>query len=275
MARGPITLSLPSFSGATRNLVLILVAVFFGDAVLGLVLPHGFYGTLMNHLVLHPDEVARGMVWQIVTYLFLPMGLTGSLFALLTLWFIGSMLEDLRGGQWLYELFFTSAIGGAVLATAISFTHLFGLKPEYAAAAGCYAGIFGLLVAVAVLMGDTEFLLLFVIRVKAKYLVAIYILINVALLLKTDNAFGALLQLCGALCGFVYLRFASRRGLSYMVSERLYGMRNEYYRRKRRNAAKKFEVYMRKQDREVHFDKDGRYVAPEDLRDPTDKRWMN
>ena len=275
MARGPITLSLPSFSGATRNLILILLAVFFGDALLGLVLPHGLYAVILDHLALHPLDVVHGQVWQVATYLFLPMGISGSFFALLTLWFIGSMLEDIRGAQWLYELFFASAVGGAVMATAISFTHLFGLSPAFAGAAGCYAGIFGLLIAVAMLMGDTEFLLFFLVRIKAKYMVAIYILINVALLLKTDNAFGALLQLCGALCGFLYLRFVARRGLSYMVTERIYGLRNDYYRRKRRNAAKKFEVYMGKQGRDVHFDKDGRYVAPEDTRDPTDKRWMN
>ena len=275
MARGPITLSLPSFSGATRKLVLIMVAVFFGDVVLGLVLPSRFYVPLVQHLALHPGDVAHGEIWQLATYLFLPMGITGSLFALLTLWFIGSMLEDLRGSRWLYELFFTSAIGGAILATAIAYTHLFGLNPVSAMAAGCYAGIFGLLIAVAVLMGDTEFLLLFVIRIKAKYLVAIYILINIAVLLKSDNAFGALLQLCGMACGYLFLRFAARKGLTYLVSERLYAIRNDFYRRKRRNAAKKFEVYMRKQDRVVHFDKDGRYIAPDDTRDPTDKRWMN
>jgi DNA-binding transcriptional regulator/RsmH inhibitor MraZ len=44
----------------------------------------------------------------------------------------------------------------------------------------------------------------------------------------------------------------------------------------RRRAARKFEVYMRKQNREVHFDKDGRYVDPDELRkNPNDKRWMN
>ena len=67
-----------------------------------------------------------------------------------------------------------------------------------------------------------------------------------------------------------------RRGYAFSLSlsERFYGLRNEFYRAKRRRAAKKFEVYMRKQNRDVHFDKNGRYVEPED-RDPNDKRWMN
>jgi hypothetical protein len=47
-------------------------------------------------------------------------------------------------------------------------------------------------------------------------------------------------------------------------AERYYGMRNSYYRWKRRRAAKKFEVYMSKHDRQVHFDEQGNYIPPED-----------
>ena len=62
----------------------------------------------------------------------------------------------------------------------------------------------------------------------------------------------------------------------YASSERYYAARNDYYRWKRRRAARKFEVYMRKQDRVVKFDKDGRYIAPDDeRRDPKDRSWMN
>ena len=45
---------------------------------------------------------------------------------------------------------------------------------------------------------------------------------------------------------------------------------------KRRRAARKFEVYMRKQNRVVKFDEEGRYIAPDDeRRDPHDRKWMN
>jgi hypothetical protein len=107
-------------------------------------------------------------------------------------------------------------------------------------------------------------------------MVAIYILIAVALLLKQADTFNALVQLSGALCGFLYIKFAPRRGFARGMSESYFGLRNNYYRWKRRRAARKFEVYMRKQNREVHFDKDGRYVDPDELRkNSNDKRWMN
>ena len=41
-------------------------------------------------------------------------------------------------------------------------------------------------------------------------------------------------------------------------------MKNSYYRWKRRRAARKFEVYMRKHDRDVKFDDRGNYIPPED-----------
>jgi len=274
MARtGPTTLALPPFEGATRQLILVFLGVFFAEAILGWVLPANLFVAAFGHLALIPTELVHGAVWQILTFTFVPMDLISTLFTLLFLWFIGSMLEELRGGQWLYELFFTSAIGGGLLASAIAFSHVFGLSPLMVGA-DPYAAIFGLLIAIYVLLGEQEFRLMFVLRIKAKYMVAIYILIDTARLLLHAAPFDALLHLSGAMCGFLFLRYVPRRGLSYGVTERYFAMRNEYYRAKRRKAAKKFEVYMRDQNRDVHFDKNGRYVDPDD-KDPQDKRWMN
>ena len=268
---GPTTLSLPPFAGATRKLILWNIGAFFGIAIFGRLALGG--GDWLAHLLLNPLMLFHGQVWQLLTYSFMPLGLVSELFALLTLWFIGSMLEGERGSRWLYELYFTSVIGGGLLACAIVMTGLFGMNAERVAAVGPQAGIYGLLIAVAIFFGETEFLLFFAIRIKAKYLVAIYTLFQLATLFTDKNAFTALVLLCGALCGYVVCRFAPRRGLAHGVTERYFSMRNEYYRSKRRRAAKKFEVYMKGQNREVHFDSTGRYIDPD--KDPTDKRWMN
>jgi membrane associated rhomboid family serine protease len=270
----PITMTFPPFAGAVRKLVIANVAVFFVAAVLQWLAP-GLASLLLDHLLLQPLAVEHGAIWQLASYSFLDFSLLDILFAMLTLWFLGSMLEGAYGSLWLLELYFSSAIGGALLASIVSFTHVLHLSP-YAVANGSWAGIFGLLIAIAMRFGDQEFLLFFVARIRAKYMVAIYILIAVAVLLKDANAFGALLQLSGALCGYLFVRFSPRRGLAFGLSEQLYGLRNAYYRAKRRRAARKFEVYMGKQGRQVRFDKEGRYIAPDDARkDPNDKRWMN
>jgi membrane associated rhomboid family serine protease len=272
---GPITLSLPAFAGVTRKLILANVAIFFGLGLLHWLAPR-LADFLLAHLMLEPLAVAHGEIWQLFTYSFVEQGILAILFGMLTLWFTGSLLEPSFGGRWLGELYFSSVIGGAFLASAISFTHVLGMRPDVAVA-GAWSGIFGLMVAIAMIFGEQEFLLWFLVRIKAKYMVAIYILIAIALLLKQSDSFGALLQLSGALCGFLYVKFAPRRGLAFGFSERYFGLRNNYYRWKRRRAARKFEVYMKKQNREVHFDKDGRYVDPDDAkrRDPNDRSWMN
>ena len=269
----PTTLALPPFAGATRILVLISVAVFFAEALMHWVLSQGLFTLVFGHLALYPVELVHGFVWQLVTYAFVPLGLYNTLFTLLFLWFIGAMLEEARGGRWLYEIFFTSVVGGALLASAISFTHVFNLS-ELHGGFGPYSGIYGLMIAILVMMGEVEFNLFFVLRLKAKYMVILYLVFDTARLLLHAEPFDALLNLSGALCGYLFLRFVPRRGLLFGATERYYSMRNDYYRSKRRRAAKKFEVYMSKQGRDdVHFDKDGRYVDPD--KDPTDKRWMN
>ncbi|WP_433966930.1 rhomboid family intramembrane serine protease [Tunturiibacter gelidiferens] len=271
---GPISLALPAFEGTTRKLILLNVGTFFGLLMLRWIAPQ-LQAVLLAHLILEPIAVLHGEIWQLLTYSFVEQGILGILFGMLTLWFTGSLLEPSFGGRWLAELYLTSVIGGAIIASAISFTHILGLRPDIVAA-GAWSGIFGLMVAIAMIFGDQEFLLWFVLRIKAKYMVAIYILIAIAILLKQADSFNALIQLSGALCGALYVKFAPRRGLAFAASERYFGVRNRYYRWKRRRAARKFEVYMKKQNREVHFDKDGRYVDPDELRkNPNDKRWMN
>lgn len=272
----PTTLSFPPFAGAVRKLVVANVAVFFAFLLINLFSP-AVGLTLLHHLWLKPSSVAVGQVWELATYSFLHLGLLSILFTMLTLWFCGSLLEGAYGRRWFTELYFTSVIGGAVLASAISFTGILHLSPDLPVT-GAWGGLFGVLIAIAVRMGDVEFMLFpLPFQIRAKYIVAIDMLIALALVLSNDGAMGALVELTGALAGYLFLKFAPRRGLAFGFSEQYFGLRNAYYKAKRRRAAKKFEVYMGKQGRQVKFDDEGRYIDPDDprRRDPNDKRWMN
>ncbi len=97
-------------------------------------------------------------------------------------------------------------------------------------------------------------------------------------MLFSEQKIIAFSQLGGALFGFLYIKFAPRRGFAFAGSETAFGLRNRYYRWKRRRAARKFEVYMRKHDRDVKFDDLGNYIPPED-RDKknggTKSGWVN
>jgi len=275
MARiGSSMLVFPRFGGFVKRLILVNLAVFFGLLILGAINPAAG-GSLSALLSLIPTAVAHGFVWQLVTYSFVHHGILEIAFNMLSLWFIGTYIEDVKGSRWVTEIYFLAVVGGAVIGTVLCFLHLPHLSPG-AIDAGAQSGIFGLLAAFAVLFGEQEFMLFpLPIGIKAKYLVIIYVLIALASLFSSGSILPIVVYLSGGLLGFLYARQARGRGLSFAAGERMYGLRNEYYRWKRRRAARKFEVYMRKHDREVTFDREGRYVDPDEGKDPNDRKWMN
>ena len=55
----------------------------------------------------------------------------------------------------------------------------------------------------------------------------------------------------------------------------MFGIRNRYYKWKRRQAAKKFEVYMRKNKREDYFDEHGNYRDSSLDKKDDDSGWIN
>jgi len=267
-----------------RRLVLVLIGIYFALGIATLAAP-SVAQFVYALLLLTPDSVLRhGYIWQLVTYPFLNGGILGFAFSLLTLWFTGAMLEDVRGSRWFTRLFYVSTVGGAVLTVLIStlpplLTSGRVMLPHaspLSAVGGVSAPLFGLLVAFAVFFGEMEFLLFFVVRAKAKYVVILGALIYVAMLLFEGNAMWALLAICCGISGLAYAKMVARPSLANSASERWYGMRNAYTRWKRRRAARQFEVYMRKQNRVVKFDDNGRYIAPEDeVKNPQDRKWMN
>jgi hypothetical protein len=150
-------------------------------------------------------------------------------------------------------------------------SHTLGYSASVTPLYGCFGGIFGLLVAIGTLYGDVQFMLFpLPIGIKARYLVAVYALVAVAMLFGEQRMY-AFAQLGGALAGLLYIHLAPRRGFSLGLSERGYALRNRYYRWKRRRAARKFEVYMRRQDRTIHVDGYGRPIDD----DPDDKKHWN
>ncbi len=267
---GASTLSFPDFTGATRRLVLVNLAAFFLLLLIQLAF-HGSAQPAIDLFGLTPSVCLSGYIWQPLTYSLVHPSILGALLDLLSIWFLGSILEAGRGPRWLTWLYIVSVLGTAVAALAIHVVlGLFGAPAGEVQLVGCLGGVFGMLVAVGILHGDVEFLLLFVIGIKAKYLASIYALVALALLFGQQRVY-AFAMLGGAGAALLYIKLAPRRGLGYVFSESFYGLRNRYYRWKRRKASSKFEVYMQKQGRTVRFDGQGRQLDDEDPDDK--KRW--
>ena len=272
MARiGATQLSFPGFRGATRLLVLVNLVTFFILIILQST-SSDLYQWLILHGALWPQLFLHGWIWQPLTYSFVQVGISSTLFALLSIWFLAGFLENYHASDWVLGLYgasvlFTAAAGILIYAGSFVLGYSVPEIPLY----GCFGGVFGMLVVIGVLYGDTEFMLFpLPISINARYIAIIYGLVAVAYFFTSSRMY-AFAQLGGALGGWLFTRMASKRGVSFAVSERWYGMRNAFYRWKRRRAAKKFEVYMKSQGRTVRFDGSGKQIEE----DPDDKKRWN
>jgi membrane associated rhomboid family serine protease len=262
--------SFPDFRGFTRRLVLLNIGAFFALLLAQSVFPSPATPFIERFGFIPGAFLQHGWFWQPFTYSFVHPGILGTLLELISLWFMAGFLESLHTSSWVTGLYASSVLGTAAAATVIYVVSgTLGLSLTQIPLYGCGGGIFGLLIAIGVLYGDMEFLLFFTIGIKARYLAAIYALVSIAMLFGEMRMY-AFAQLGGALVGLLYIRLAPRRGVQFALSEKWFGLRNRYYRWKRRRAGRKFEVYMRSQGRTVHFDGSGKQI--DDDQDDK-KRW--
>ncbi|MDR3749487.1 MAG: rhomboid family intramembrane serine protease [Acidobacteriota bacterium] len=273
MPRGrSMSLSFPPFTPAVKQLLIANGAVFLLFTLLGAFGATSFFADWMYvHLGLEGYAVVHGEIWQLVTYAFLHAGLMHILFNLLALWMFGAQLEMDWGYSLFMQFYFFCVIGAALVTVAVSFTGLLGVSP-HTLTVGASGGIYGLLLAFGILHGESEIMLFpLPFLIKAKYFVMGIIALALYGALASSHGGGQsiayMAHLGGALFGYIWLKFVPRRGFGFLASERAFGLRNSYYRWKRKRAARKFEVYMRKHDRgdyrhDDYFDEHGNFRDP-------------
>jgi membrane associated rhomboid family serine protease len=268
MYRGrSFSLSFPPFTKAVKWLIIINAIVLLFTTLLR-VADGALYGAVLSIFALVPYLVAHGFVWQLATYSFLHEGVLHLLFNMLGLWMFGSQFEMDWGRKKFLEFYFFCVVGAALTTIAVSYTGLGGIAPT-TMTVGASGGVFGILMAFGLVYGDNQIMLFPIpISMKAKYFVAGIAFITLIEAISASSGRGQAVayfaHLGGLLFGFLYVKFVPKRGLMLGASERYFGLRNAYYRWKRRRAARKFEVYMRKHDREVTFDEHGNYIPPDE-----------
>ena len=282
MNRGrTLSLSFPPFTKAVKWLILINAGVYLLLELLKAVLPD--LGNILYLLVLPliPEMVTHGWLWQVVTYSFLHAGLWHLLGNMLGLWMFGSQFEMDWGLKKFLEFYFFCVIGAALTTIVVSYTGVGGVTSQ-TPTVGASGGVFGILAAFGLLYGDREiFLFPLPFSMKARYFVAGWAFITLVSAISTSGGghgggIAYMAHLGGLLFGVLYVKLIPSRGMMFGLTERYFGVRNSYYRWKRRRAARKFEVYMRKHDREVSFDEHGNYIPPDDKGNGGSKSgWVN
>ncbi len=259
-----MTLSLPPFTRAVTWLLGINTAIFLLVELLPL-LRLGIVAAYIGYFCeLTPINVVHGWIWQLVTYSVLHAGVLHLLGNMIGLWMFGSAIESAWGTRRFLELYWLGVVGAALTTVALSYTHLLGDPTK--STIGASGGVFAVLMAFGMLFGDNEIMLIpFPFTMKAKYFIGILIVVTLAFAMTGGGQVAYVAHLGGLLFGWLYTRRGPKKAMVNVgFSERYYGLRNSYYRWKRRRAAKKFEVYMSKHDRQVHFDEHGNYIPPDD-----------
>ena len=263
-------MGLPSFRGAVRQIILFSTAVY-----IGLLLMLAFAPALGQAAfalgTLQPERVLHGWVWQLGTFPFMYADPIAFILSLVGIYFIGSAVEDQVGSSRFYGLFFGSLIFSGAVGVMLSLTGI--IAQGSAAGSGAAANA---MLMVFYLMNRGAPIMLFPIpmQIPIKWVVVGIAAVETAYLLLSHFALQFCVLLTGLGAGYVWYMLFLRRRPSVGISERLYGLRNAYYRWKRRRAAKKFQVYMRKHDRNVYFDEYGNYKPPDDKRDDRGG-WVN
>lgn len=250
----------PPFRGAVRQIVIASVAIYVVILLLVAFAPVQGH-TLLEYGVLSPAHIRQGWLWQFATYAFMYVDPLDFVLSVLGIYFLGVAVEDRIGRGGFYNLFFTTTIVSGAAGYALSLTHVIAQGGAY----GCGAAVNAILM-IFYLQNRNAPLMLFPlpIQISAKWIVIGTAAIEGAYLLLYHFALFYCVLLLGLGAGYLwYMIFAGRKA-SLGISERFYGLRNSYYRWKRRRAARKFEVYMRKHDRTVSFDEHGNYIPPDD-----------
>jgi membrane associated rhomboid family serine protease len=279
MRSAPTTLSFPPFTRAIK----ILIAINTGVFLLMLVLNATGQGDAVNAIEstfgLTPHLVVHGRIYQLLTYGFVHEGFFHLFFNMLMLWMFGSMIERYFGNRQFWEFYLFGVFGAGLTSVvlAYSFAGMLHTWPN-TLTIGASGGIYAILMAAAMLYGDQEvFLFLFTFTMRLKYLVAILALIALVSSLGGGGNVANVAHLGGLLFGYLYLKFVPRRGLTFAFSEGYYGVRNFYHRWKRNQAKKKFQVYMRKHEKDPkqYFDEYGNFKPPGDGDEKDQGGWVN
>jgi len=236
----------PPLTRMVKRLIVFTSAVFVLTYIPVQIFSWQYLAYPFAWLALRPDDVIHRLyLWELVTYLFLHGGWFHIIFNMFALWMFGSDLESVWGGKKFVFYYFLTGIGAGVFDVLLSGILHPGIPT---ATIGCSGAIYGLLLAYGMLFPDRPIYLYMIIPIKAKWFVAIMGAIEFfSSLSGPGSGVSHVAHLGGMLFGYLYLR-------GFTLPFRWHFNYDEW---RRARLRRKFEVYMRHQEKK---DRHGRWV---------------
>jgi membrane associated rhomboid family serine protease len=161
---------------------------------------------VLKYLVLWPFG-SYFMPWQLFTYLFMHGGFFHLLFNMLALWMFGMELENSWGSKKFLFFYLLCGVGAGIM-------HLFvaPLLGQSGPTVGASGAVFGVLIAFAMLFPNRPVYIYFLLPVKAKWLIAAWIGLELFYgVTGTADGVAHFAHLGGAAVGFLFVAIDSDR----------------------------------------------------------------
>ncbi len=197
----------------------------FGDTNLGI----GFFRLFALQPVFQDAEV-RSVIsgpflpWQLITYMFIHGDFTHLFFNMFALWMFGMELENLWGAK-RFLIYYTICGLGAAVANLLIAPIFSTVGPTV----GASGSVYGILIAFGYLFPNRHIYIYFLIPIKAKYLVILYMALEIfAVASQSETGIAHVAHLGGAVVGIIYLLITSRKRLSLFDNTKS-STSNSYY----------------------------------------------
>jgi membrane associated rhomboid family serine protease len=155
---------------------------------------------LENLLALQPLD-GRFWPWQPLTYMFLHAGFIHLFFNMLALWMFGMELENTWGSRKFLIYYLVCGVGAAIANLLIA-----PLIGQGAPTVGASGAVFGVLIAFGMMFPDRPIYLYFLLPIRAKYFIAVYIGLELFYgVTGTSEGVAHFAHLGGAAVGFMYV----------------------------------------------------------------------
>jgi membrane associated rhomboid family serine protease len=191
------------------------------------------FAIVTDYLALWPVGI-HFYPWQLVTYMFLHGGIGHLFFNMLALWMFGMELENLWGSRTFFLFYMVCGIGAGL--ANLLFAPLLG---QTAPTVGASGAIFGVLIAFGMLFPDRPIYIWFLLPIRAKFFVMIYIGIELFYgITGTTDGVAHVAHLGGALVGYIFLMVMAGRipGRSALIALANFGSSMGGSRRKREDV---------------------------------------
>ncbi len=197
------------FPPVIKWLLIINFAVFFLQQIIQNIMfgnVPGWY--ILNHyFALNPivgfdrfGEPYNFQIWQLITYQFMHGGFSHIFFNMLMLWMFGMEIENIWGSSKFLFFYLISGIGAGL--TQVIFSPI--LTGALAPTIGASGSIFGVMIAFGMMFPNRYIFIYFLIPMKAKYLIAFLIVIEV-LSVGGISFVAHLAHIGGAITGVIFI----------------------------------------------------------------------